>query len=339
MIQWLQVLGSTVAWTALYFTIKHIWKFEPEPTSRIVAAVHGLVATLLSGVALATGPWPFTDPVGDNLHPHLTEYSYLCSIFYSWASLVIASVSEPGHMSLVHQNHHLDIMNIWLNFCILVWSLWCILFLPWLLIILGLLTSRVIAMLKILAKALLKADQFLLLNEYNSMYTNPFHFAGGPNTPQQVTTLSVCLGYFLYDLAWCLCHQTEGVTMIAHHITSIIAIGRIIMKGCSGAEASAGAGGLECTNPLLQLRWFIRNAGYKDHLIYKVVELTFMSSFVFMRIIAGSYLLFSVLTSNNTDVEARCLAIALYAISWVFMVSIANHFYKHYIKGSKVSTD
>ncbi|KAG8227276.1 hypothetical protein J437_LFUL012190 [Ladona fulva] len=165
MILWLQVVGSTASWTALYFIIKHLWRFEPEPTSRIVAAIHGLAATIFSGIALATGPWPFTDP-------------------------------------------------------------------------------------------------------------------GGPNTPQQLATLSVCLGYFIYDLGWCLCHQTEGVTMLAHHMISIIAITRVMMKGFSGAEASAGAGGLECTNPLLQLRWFIRKAGYKEHFIYKVVELTFMVMFM-----------------------------------------------------------
>ena len=36
------------------------------------------------------------------------------------------------------------------------------------------------------------------------------HCAGGPNTPLQVTATTICLGYFLFDFAWCLYFQTEG---------------------------------------------------------------------------------------------------------------------------------
>ena len=38
----------------------------------------------------------------------------------------------------------------------------------------------------------------------------PFTDAGGPNDEFQVRTMALCLGYFLFDVAWSLYFHTEG---------------------------------------------------------------------------------------------------------------------------------
>lgn len=119
--------------------------------------------------------------------------------------------------------------------------------------------------------------------------------------------------------------------MLTHHAVSIIAIGRILMKGVSGTEAVAGVGGLEFTNPVLQLRWFLRSTGYKDTLIFFAVEVAFMIMFFIMRIMLGTYLLGSVLFNPQPDIEAKIYATAFYIISWVFMIHIFQYFKNKYI--------
>ncbi|KAK7867025.1 hypothetical protein R5R35_005668 [Gryllus longicercus] len=171
-----------------------------------------------------------------------------------------------------------------------------------------------------------------------SCYYGPWPFTdpGGPNTLMQITTLIICLGYFLFDFIWCIYHQTEGVTMLIHHAVSIYAISRILMKGVSGTEAVAGIAGLEMTNPFLQLRWFLRSLGYKDTLAFVIVEISFMLMFFFMRILGGGYLFYKIILHPKPDCESKALAGAFYVISWFFMIYITQYFYAKYCCKSRL---
>ncbi|KFW71623.1 Transmembrane protein 136, partial [Pygoscelis adeliae] len=42
----------------------------------------------------------------------------------------------------------------------------------------------------------------------------PLTHAGSPNTSLQIHVLSLTLGYFIFDLGWCLYFQTEGDLML-----------------------------------------------------------------------------------------------------------------------------
>ncbi|PSN28954.1 hypothetical protein C0J52_26278 [Blattella germanica] len=144
----------------------------------------------------------------------------------------------------------------------------------------------------------------------------PMTDPGGPNTELHCIILITSLGYFIFDMIWCLYHQTEGMTMLIHHAISILALGRILMKGVSGTEAVAGLLGLEITNPILQLRWFLRSAGYKGSILFTLVELAFMIMFFVMRIIGGSYLYYCTVSHSRPDIETKLLASAFYILSW-----------------------
>lgn len=121
--------------------------------------------------------------------------------------------------------------------------------------------------------------------------------------------------------------------MLIHHSVSIIALSRVLVKGVSGTEAVAGLGGLEITNPILQVRWFLRSAGYKDTVIFVLTELGFMAMFFVMRIIGGSYLYYCTISHPRPDIEAKLLATAFYILSWVFMIYIVQYFITRYYKG------
>nr|CAD7412740.1 unnamed protein product [Timema poppensis] len=150
----------------------------------------------------------------------------------------------------------------------------------------------------------------------------PLTDPGGPITVLQYGALIVSLGYFIFDMIWCLYHQTEGTTMLVHHAVSIVALGRILMKGYSGTEAVAGIGGLEITNPLLQVRWFLRTAGYKNTIPFVLVEMCFMATFFVIRILGGAYLLYATIAHPRPDLEAKLYATSFFTLSCFFMVGL-----------------
>ncbi|GFN99358.1 transmembrane protein 136 [Plakobranchus ocellatus] len=160
----------------------------------------------------------------------------------------------------------------------------------------------------------------------------PFTDAGGPNTPLQVRTVSLCLAYFLFDFSWCMYFKTEGPVMVAHHFLSIVGLTWCLMAGRYGTELVATIGGAEITNPLLQLRWFLRETGYYRGTIWgHLVDWAFMLSFGFIRIVLGSMLLYSYY-QQNTDFWGRLGGTAIYSIGWIFFIGILNYAIRKYVR-------
>lgn len=152
----------------------------------------------------------------------------------------------------------------------------------------------------------------------------------------QKFTLSNSLGYFIFDMVWCLYYQTEGMTMIIHHFVSLMALIVLLVKGVSATEGISGIGGMEITNPLLQIRWFLRTTGKKETWYYTVVEVLFMLLFFFVRVFYGFFLIKRVVLHPKPDLLIKALATSFYLLTVTFMYYIASYFYaKYFKKGSK----
>ncbi|XP_046338851.2 TLC domain-containing protein 5-like [Haliotis rufescens] len=159
----------------------------------------------------------------------------------------------------------------------------------------------------------------------------PFTHAGGPNTPLQYLTTSICLGYFIFDFSWCLYFKTEGPAMMAHHALSIFGLTVTLVAGKYGTELVATICGAELTNPLLQLRWFLRETGQYHTIVGEIVDILFMGTFGMLRIGVGSVLLYSYF-QQPTDFFGRLGGVCIYAIGWVFWIAIVQYAIKKYTK-------
>ncbi|KAM8897304.1 TLC domain-containing protein 5 [Spinachia spinachia] len=156
----------------------------------------------------------------------------------------------------------------------------------------------------------------------------PFTHAGTENTELQTLSLAVCLGYFLFDLAWCVRHHTEGPVMLAHHAASIAGILLALLMGVSACETCGVIFGSELTNPLLQTRWFLRRLGRYDSALGDAVDLLFVSLFAAVRVGVGGFMFYCELTSPRTTLVMKLGGVAMYALAWVFMVDIARFGYR-----------
>lgn len=159
----------------------------------------------------------------------------------------------------------------------------------------------------------------------------PFTNAGGPSTPLQSLTIMICLGYFIFDLSWCLYFQTEGMPMLLHHLCSILGMTVGTITGNYGTEMIATIFGSEITNPLLQFRWFLRENGNNETILGEIVDHAFMFLFGFFRIGIGSYLLLRYF-QQDTDFWGRLGGVVIYCISWMFWINIIIFAAKKYKK-------
>ncbi|XP_034746632.1 TLC domain-containing protein 5-like isoform X2 [Etheostoma cragini] len=156
----------------------------------------------------------------------------------------------------------------------------------------------------------------------------PFTHAGTENTELQTSCLAVCLGYFLFDMGWCVRYHSEGPVMLAHHTGSILGILLALLMGVSGCETSGVIFGSEITNPLLQTRWFLRQLGLYDSLLGDAVDLLFILLFATVRVGVGTVMFYCELTSPRTTLIMKLGGVAMYGLAWVFMVDIARFGYK-----------
>ncbi|XP_065342606.1 TLC domain-containing protein 5-like [Cloeon dipterum] len=166
---------------------------------------------------------------------------------------------------------------------------------------------------------------------YHCFFAEPQEY-GSENSSMQIFTVSNSLGYFIFDILWCFYYQTEGMTMIIHHVVSLTALTTVLVKGRSATEGIAGIGGMEITNPLLQIRWYLRATGRKETWLYTIVELLFMSLFFFVRVVYGFFLIKSVLVHPKPDLFTKALATSFYLITCTFMFYIASYFNAKYLK-------
>ncbi|NWR73116.1 TM136 protein, partial [Centropus unirufus] len=152
----------------------------------------------------------------------------------------------------------------------------------------------------------------------------PLTHAGSPNTPLQVHVLSLTLGYFLFDLGWCLCFQTEGDLMLFHHTLSICGMIMVLGLGKSATEVNAIVFVSEITNPLLQTRWFLREMGCYHTSLGEVVDFFFVFLFLVLRIGGGALILSAMVASPDPNWLLKAGGLAMYVVSLGFMVEICR---------------
>ncbi|EFA01982.1 TLC domain-containing protein 5 [Tribolium castaneum] len=163
----------------------------------------------------------------------------------------------------------------------------------------------------------------------------PFEHPEWRTTNSQRFLMVCSLGYFIHDLVWCFVYQRDSKLMLAHHLYSVCALRRMLYKNNSGAQATCALGSMEISNPMLQIRWFLRSEGYYPSNLYTSVEITFMIIFFLVRIVLGTYFLIVIAFQPKNDWDFRVLAVTIYAMSWMFMINITKYFVTKYGLGYK----
>ncbi|KAJ7304981.1 hypothetical protein JRQ81_010715 [Phrynocephalus forsythii] len=167
----------------------------------------------------------------------------------------------------------------------------------------------------------------------------PLTHAGSTNTPLQMFLLCLTLGYFIFDLAWCMYFSSEDELMLSHHMMSIWGMVIVLVHGESATEINAVIFISEITNPLLQARWFMRSLGYYHNFVGDLVDGLFAALFLVFRIIAGAWIVLAVLKSPKTILILKVGVLAMYVVSMLFFVDICNFLKRKALKKQEALKD
>ena len=120
--------------------------------------------------------------------------------------------------------------------------------------------------------------------------------------------------------------------MLFHHCLSIAGTLLVVCRGTSGTEMIASIFGSELTNPLLQIRWFLRESDLHKTWYAELNDAAFMVLFGVLRIGIASYLLYTHIQHPRPDWIAKAGGLALYAVGWVFWIMIVRYAFRKYTK-------
>jgi len=128
--------------------------------------------------------------------------------------------------------------------------------------------------------------------------------------------------------------RTEAPVMLAHHFVSTFGLSYVLYSGRYGCDITATLWASEFTNPLLQLRWFLKNTGNYFGSKAVILDWTFVTLFVCVRLGLGTAFVFAFLSSPDVDWVAAVGGSGFYLISVVFGVQILFFVYRKYFMSS-----
>ena len=112
--------------------------------------------------------------------------------------------------------------------------------------------------------------------------------------------------------------------MLLHHVISLSALFGSLYFNASGAEIIGALWVTEATNPFLQVRWFLREAGKHNTNFALVNECVFAAMFAYFRFVMGTVLVGQMMINPESGLLFKVGGGSLYVISIIWMVFITK---------------
>jgi len=148
------------------------------------------------------------------------------------------------------------------------------------------------------------------------------------NTKLETLCMAFSLGYFIFDLFWCLFHSIEGLPMLIHHILAIACLSTTLYTESNGSEIVIGIMGSEFTSTILNVRWFVKHNGYSNTKLAKYIDVLFVFAFILVRMVIGGIYLCLLLTCEKCSFTIKTGCLLFYLINMVFcqqIIGFARH--------------
>ena len=161
-----------------------------------------------------------------------------------------------------------------------------------------------------------------------------YNCLGAESNTYETFVLVVCLGFFVFDCAACVLPNVYGketLVFAAHHAVVMAGMTTSLYLGVSSAEICAAICLAECTNPMFQARWFMRDAALpKGDWRFELNDLAFVTSFMTLRGPVTQYLAHCVLTHAQPTLAIKTLALAFSALNAFLVIGMVEFVYRKY---------
>lgn len=139
-----------------------------------------------------------------------------------------------------------------------------------------------------------------------------------------ICIMILCLGNFLFAITWCVrFYESKYNLMILHHIVFIVIITTSLVPANSETDVRMVIFFSELSHPMLLIRYFMRQSGITDGILYEVNDAMFAVTFAVCRFGIGSYYLYSLVLQPKLRIAFIVSRVALYLVSLAFMAKIS----------------
>lgn len=151
--------------------------------------------------------------------------------------------------------------------------------------------------------------------------------------------LTHSMGYFVFDLLWCFVHGEHPI-MKFHHMLTVTGLFYFSFKITKHYYNVFALFLTELTNPLLQVRWFLKHHGMRDSIAFKIIEPFFITSFFAIRVVVLSYYLYRSWADASLEMDKIDLSFITLGACTGYALSIQMYNYICYqLKKSKHKKD
>jgi len=157
------------------------------------------------------------------------------------------------------------------------------------------------------------------------------------STKFEAFCVAYSLGYFVFDLFWCLFHSIEGWPMLIHHILAVTTLSTTLYVDSNASEVVIGLMGSEFTSTILNVRWFLKHkyTNYSNSKLGRYVDVLFVFAFICVRMIIGGIYLCLLLRCDRCNLTFKIGSFLFYLINVVFcqqIIGFARHRFRKITK-------
>lgn len=143
-----------------------------------------------------------------------------------------------------------------------------------------------------------------------------------PNTFFEEVSFSISMGYFLFDCISMHILKIDHIIYYIHHIAVLCVVGSALASGKGAYEIASGFLALEMTNPIYQIKGWLKYLGYKKTIVYLIVEFCFYFAFCVSRFIFGGIVLYNILKSDNLSLAVKVFSTGIQIMFYLFLKKI-----------------
>jgi len=148
-----------------------------------------------------------------------------------------------------------------------------------------------------------------------------YRFPGGcgdPNRAYETHLIYFAVGYFLYDF-WAMAYYgLIDMAMTIHHWSCIIGMSLAFTKGVGANYVAMGMFVAEGSNAFMHIRVILRHFGLRYTKAYEMMELAFITIYIFARIFLGSTLTYNNCLCSHNHLVSKCAAVSLMMQTYMF---------------------
>jgi hypothetical protein len=147
---------------------------------------------------------------------------------------------------------------------------------------------------------------------------------GSANSDLQKFTLTISLGYFMYDTLAMTYYKLLDTPMMFHHGIVCLGVYLSLCFDASGSEILAGMFISEVSNPVMHMRLILRSFGLRHTKLYEFCEFSYIFLYVYYRLFKGIFIVYNTVSISVGHPVVKSIAVGVAIQSYFYVYRMGS---------------